>query len=175
MKRILVLTLGLLVAPAVVSAQVEIGLDAGLSIEMISDVDDNFIGFAIPSSGMRVGFMAGEQIIVETRLGVDYLKFGDTSGSSVDIAPGINFLVNDQFYVRGEAGLSRSSFDDGTGSVSSTQYLFGGAVGIRRPLGDGAVLRLEGGVDRWLENSDDFIPASTEIRLGVGVSAVVGG
>ena len=173
MKRIMVLTLGLLVGPALVSAQVEIGIDAGFSFESISGVDDNVIGFGLPTSGMRLGFMAGEQIIVETRMGADYFKFGDNSGTDIDIVPGINFLVNDQFYVRGEAGLTRSSFDDGTGSVSSTQYLFGGAVGIRRPLGEGAVLRIEGGVDRWLENSDDFIPASTEVRVGIGVSAVV--
>ena len=47
-------------------------------------------------------------------------------------------------------------------------------MGIRKPLGGGgAVLRLEAGADRLLENTDDLVPASTIFRLVVGASAVV--
>jgi hypothetical protein len=90
------------------------------------------------------------------------------------LVPGVNILVGDQFYVRPEAGLSYAKFDNGTTDVSSTQLLFGGAAGIRQPLGmGGAILRLEAGVDRLLENEDDGIPSSWDIRFVVGVSAVV--
>jgi hypothetical protein len=174
MKRSFVLALSLLFTPALVSAQVEIGLDAGFSLESIDDVDDNVTSFGLPTSYARVGFPAGEMIVVETVLGFDWASVGDQSASELALVPGVNVLLGEQFYVRGEAGLMRSSFDPGTGSESTTQYLFGGGAGVRIPLGDAALFRAEAAVDRWLENSDDFIPASTQFRIGVGVSAIVG-
>lgn len=172
MKRVFVLALALLFAPAVVSAQVEIGLDAGFNINKVDDADDTGFNFDIPTMGARVGFMAGESAVVETMLAFDYGKLGDVSGTDLLLVPGLNYLVGEQFYVRGEAGLSYSKFDDGTTSTSSTQYLFGAGAGIRQTLGDAALLRLEAGIDRLLENTDDAIPASWNFRLVVGVSAV---
>jgi hypothetical protein len=162
-------------APAMASAQVEIGVDAGFNYEKIDDVDDSFFGFGIPVSGIRVGFMGGETLVIETLIDLDYSKFGDSSSTSLGLVPGVNFLLGEQFYVRGEAGLAYFSFDNGTTDGSTTQYLFGAGAGIRKPLGDGALLRLEGAVDRLLENSDDGIPASWDVRAVIGVSAVVGG
>ena len=78
-----------------------------------------------------------------------------------------------QFYVRGEAGLMRMSSDNGTTSSSATQYAFGGAAGLRMPLGDAALFRVEGGVDKWLENQDDGLLGSWQIRGVVGISAIV--
>jgi hypothetical protein len=173
MKRALLLALGLLAAPMVASAQVEIGLDAGLTFEKITDVDDAAIGIGLPLSGARVGFAAGDQLIVETRLGFGWEKQGDASATSLDLMPGVNFLFGEGLYVRGEAGLSYFSFDTGTSDGSSTQYVFGAGVGMRRSLGGGALLRLEAGVDRLLENEDDGIPSSWLIGATVGVSAVI--
>ncbi len=174
MKRTLVLALGLMVVPALASAQVELGLDAGLFYSDTQGAADAAIGLQVPFSGARVGFAAGERLIVETRLSFDWFKQGGASGSGLVLVPGMNYLVNDQLYVRGEAGLSRDAFDPGTGGGSQTQYIFGGAVGMRRPLGP-ALLRLEAGVDKALENTDDGIPSSTEVHVSVGVSAVIGG
>lgn len=175
MKRTFVLALGLLFMPALASAQVEIGLDAGLGINKVKDADDTGFSFGIPVSGARIGFAAGESIIVETMLDLGYAKLGDVNATSLDLVPGINYLINDQVYVRGEAGLTYITADDGTGSVSGTQLLFGGGIGMRRMLGDAALLRLEGAVDRRLEKLDQDIPfpASWDIRFVVGVSAVV--
>jgi hypothetical protein len=118
--------------------------------------------------------MAGPQMIIETRLGPDWQKRGDASQSLVALLPGLNYLVTPQVYVRGEAGLVRAAQDNGTVSGSSTQYIFGGAVGMRRPLGP-ALLRLEAGVDKALENADDLLPSSLDVHLILGVSAVIGG
>jgi len=177
MKRMLVLALGLLVAPQVASAQVELGLDFfGLNYSKDDGADDATIGFGVPQSGLRVGFNAGPQILIETRLEFDWDKQGDVSGRSLMLLPGINYMVNDQLYVRGNIGLANSSFDPGTGtSFSSTQIIFGGAVGTRRPLGSGAVLRVEGGVDQWMEDEDAGQPKALDIHGEVGISAIIGG
>jgi hypothetical protein len=177
MKRTFVLALGLLVAPQMASAQVELGLDFfGLNYSKVDGDDDASISVGIPESGLRVGFNAGPQMIIETRMEFDWDKHGDESGRNLILVPGLNYLVNDQVYVRGNIGLANFSFDPGTGtSVSGTQYIFGGAVGIRRALGSGAVLRVEGGADQWLENQDDFLPSELDIHGSVGISAIVGG
>lgn len=173
MKRSLVLALVLMFAPAVASAQVEVGLDAGFLISSIDDVDDNVNSFALPGQWARVAFSAGDMLSVESLVGFAWDSQGDFSESTLLLVPGLNYLVGEQFYVRGEAGLIRLSESDTGFDSSSTQYGFGGAVGLRRMLGEGAVFRAEVGVDRWLENTDDFIPARTDIRFGVGLSAVI--
>ena len=172
MRRTLVLALGLMVVPAMAAAQVEVGLDAGFIYSDEDGAPDAAFGFSLPVSGARVGFAAGEQMIIETRLGFDWMKQGDASGSNLDLVPGLNYLVNDQIYVRAEAGLSRQSYDPGTGGNSQIQYLFGGGVGMRRPLGP-ALLRLEAGVVKGLENTDDLIPSHLDFHATVGVSAVI--
>jgi hypothetical protein len=175
MKKIFVLALGLLVVPQLVSAQLEVGLDGGFTYSKIDDIDDSFTEFSAPTSYLRLGFMGGESLIIETALGLDWASFGDFSSTSVAIVPGVNFMVTPQVYVRGEAGLLYEKEDNGITDSSSTQYLFGGGVGMRRALGEGALLRLEAGVDRLLENTDEGIPASWDIRALVGISAVIGG
>src|SRR5688500_16974309 len=182
MKKTFVLALGLLVVPQVISAQLEIGLDAGFGIAMPdADGADNVTRFGVPSGGalpfvappqIRVGFAAGERLIVESALGFDYVSSGDTSLNSLLVMPGVNFLVGPQFYVRGEAGLVR--FSDG--DESTTQYGFGAGAGLRRPLGGGAaLLRAEVAADKWLEDLDAGIDGYLDIRAIIGISAVIGG
>jgi len=175
MKRSLVLALVLMFAPAMASAQVEIGLDAGLGISKVDDADNTGVSFGIPVSGARIGFMGGETLVIETLIDFGYNKIGDTKLTGLSLVPGVNLLLGEQFYVRGEAGLSYAKVSSTGVDASTTQYLFGAGAGIRKPLGDGALLRLEGAVDRKLENTDDGIPASWDIRGVVGISAVVGG
>lgn len=184
MKRALVLSLALVFVPAMASAQVEIGMDAGFMLKSIDDASDNITSFAVPSSsnflpmvsGARVAFSAGETVLIESLLNFAYQSFGsDDSVTFLGIIPGINFLVTESFYVRGEAGLAYAKFSSTSSDESETQYLFGGGAGYRRALGDGAaVLRLEAGVDRLLENTDDGVPASWDFRALVGLSAVIG-
>jgi hypothetical protein len=169
MKRTLVLALGLLIVPAFVSAQVEVGLDAGFNLTSIDDADDKVNSFAVPAQWARIAFAAGPTLLVESLIGFDYVSEGDFNESVLLLMPGVNFLVGEQFYIRGEAGLLRIADQDD----SAVQYAFGGGVGMRRPLGDAALLRLEVAADRFLENTDDFLPAHTDIRAGVGISAVI--
>ncbi len=173
MKRTIVLALGLLLVPSVVAAQVEIGMDAGLSIESVDDDPDDLTSFSLPVSEVRVGFAAGEMMIVETRVALGYLSVDDFSATDFGLVPGVNVLLGDRFYVRGEAGLMYSSLDTGTADESATQYLLGAGAGLRVPVVESVLFRAEAGVDRWLENEDEFIPASWEFRLVAGVSAVI--
>jgi hypothetical protein len=182
MKRTLVLALGLLVAPTLVSAQVEIGLDAGLAISSFSNPEgftgdiDGVTTFGLPGQWARVAFAAGESILVESLVGFEFLSEGDYSENTILLMPGINYLVGEQFYVRGEVGLIRFSESDTGFSESLTQYGFGGAAGMRIPLGDAALFRLEAGVDRWLEVKEAGFTTAlgrTDIRVGAGISAVV--
>jgi hypothetical protein len=172
MKRSIVLTLGLLAIPTFATAQVEIGIDAGLSIESIDDVDDNVTSFSIPS-GVRLGFGAGESVLVESRVAFERRSQGDVSITALGFVPGINFLVGEQLYLRGEAGLSYLKLDSGTDDGSVTQYMLGGAAGLRIPVRDNVLFRPELGVVRFLENTDDGIPANWEFRLQAGISAVI--
>ena len=176
MKRIMVLTLGLLVGPALVSAQVTVGLEAvGVQITSIADQDTQ-TSIGLPGHLARIGFAAGDQLTVETRVGIGYSKEGDSSQSTIEILPGVNFQFNDMFYARGQAGLWRGSFDNGTTSDSAIQYAFGGALGVRQPIMGGPVSwGVEAGVTRWLENTDDFIPAETIFEVGLIVEAQIGG
>ncbi|HSH75860.1 MAG TPA: hypothetical protein VLA09_09280, partial [Longimicrobiales bacterium] len=129
MKRTFVLTLALLVAPALVSAQgVEIGLDAGFAISNPAEPEgfdgslDNTNAFSLPISAARVGFWAGDVLLIESMLGFDWISQDDESVSSLVLMPGINYLLGEQFYVRGEAGLNRVSFSFDSQSDSQTQY-----------------------------------------------------
>ncbi|MDH3207453.1 MAG: hypothetical protein OEO79_12710 [Gemmatimonadota bacterium] len=176
MKRTFVLTLALLVAPTLVAAQWGVALEAvGLQVTSIADQDSQ-IDIGTPGHMARVWFAAGDQLTVETRVGLGYGKQGDSSGSTIELLPGVNFHFNDQFYVRGQAGLWRQGFDNGTTSGSVSQYAFGGALGTRRAIMGGPVSwGVEAGVTRWLENTDDFIPAETIFELGLLIDAQIGG
>lgn len=173
MRRSLVLAFGLLLVPSIVAAQVEIGVDGGLSIESIDDADENITAFSIPNTEVRVGFWAGEALIIETRFGLDWTSVGDFSFTGLGFVPGVNFLFGERFYARGEAGFVYLAEDDGADDESATQLLLGAAAGMRVPVVDNIVFRLEGGLDRWLENEDEFIPASWEFRIVAGLSAMV--
>jgi hypothetical protein len=174
----MVLVSGLLLTPVLVAAQVEIGLDAGVNVRVFDDVSgvstDSQMEFDVPSDWARVAFAAGDNLLVETLVSFERTSQGDESTGRIVIIPGVVFLLGEQLYVRGEAGLARTSFDPGTASASATQYLFGGAAGLRMPLGDNALFRIEGGLNRAMEADDDFfIPAGWNIRGGVGISAVI--
>lgn len=173
MKRALLLTLALLGVPMVVAAQLEIGVDAGLSIESVDGQANDLTRFSIPTSAVRVGFGAGESLIVETLVAVNRVSSGDFSSTSIGLLPGVNFPVGDQFYLRGEAGLQRLSVSLSGNDESRTQYAIGGAAGMRIPASENVGFRVELGLDRWLENEDEGLPTTTEFRVLAGISAVV--
>jgi len=183
MKKNFAIALGLLVMPQAVSAQLEIGLDAGFGIAMPdADGADNITRFGVPAGGfvplasppqVRLGFAAGETLLVESLVGFNYLSSGDDSINTLLLMPGVNFLVGPQFYVRGEAGLVRFS---PSGADAETRYGFGAGAGLRRPLAGGnAILRVEVAADKWLESEEGFDDGVLDIRAIIGISAVIGG
>lgn len=164
--------LSLLVAPAQVGAQVEVGLDAGLSNNFGfsidgNDLDQRLTEISIPSPTLRLGVHVGERGIVETLLSFRRLSDGDSDLTVITLLPGYNFAFGESGgYARVEGGLSRVD--------EATQFALGAAVGVKRAIGDGPVSwRLEAGFDRWLENSDEFEPSYNSIRVLFGVSARV--
>ena len=169
MKHLCLMAVTLLVLPMPALSQVEIGIDAGLSIAIL-DEGDNLTTFSIPSGHLRFGFPAGDRVIIEPLLTFALIS-GDGTFTATSLMPGIVYLFSDsgdsQFYVRGEAGLLLLT----GGGESASQLGVGGAVGLRRPAGDNLILRLEGGFDTWFDN-DDF-ESRNELRALVGFSVVV--
>jgi len=172
-KRSLMLALGLIVLPSLSAAQVEIGLDTGLEIEMVDGFDDN-TSFHMPSTWARVALSAGESLLIEPLIGFEYFGEGDLSEHALLLIPGVDYLFGERFYLRGEAGLARYSESDTGFDSSWTQYGLGGGAGIRMRLGDSALLRIEAAVDYWLESTDDGVPQRTDVRVLAGASAVIG-
>ncbi len=172
MRRTLVLAIGLLVGSAPLSAQLEIGVDTGLEIGLV-DGTDNDTSFRLPSTWARIGYITGASLIIEPRLGFEFYSTGDLTETALLLVPGVNYLLGERFYIRGEVGLARFSQSDTGLDASWTQYGFGGGAGARMALGDSAMLRLEGAADYWLENADDGAPQRTAVRFVAGVSAII--
>jgi hypothetical protein len=170
MKRMAFMLLALLVAPAAVQAQVEVGVDAGLTIDKASG-SDALTTISVPASSVRIGFTAGDMVSVETLFSFIRASSGGESASNLALIPGVNVSLGEGgFYIRGEAGLMRVSFSDDSG----TQFTVGGAAGLKKAVNDGPVsFRMEAGFGRWLENADDGFGAFTRIRLLLGISAAL--
>ncbi len=166
MRRALLLGMGLFVLPSVSEAQVELGLDAGLLYDRAGG--ESVTAFAIPVPTFRIGFPVGSASI-ESLVLLQIVNQADVTSTRIVLLPGVNFPVGSSgMYLRAELGLTYVS----GGGFSASQFGFGGAVGYKRPMGDGPVsLRFEGGVDQFLEN-DDFL-STTSIRALIGFSVVV--
>lgn len=173
MKRSILACLCLLIAPAAAQAQLEVGVDAGLTLRTGFEASENVSQLSIPASRARLGVPVGEMLSIEALLGFQRLSSGGESTSVLSFLPGINILLGESGgYLRGEVALNRGS---SSGGGSRSQYGFGGAVGVRMPVDDAVFVRLEGGFDRWLEDQDNALEAYNEFRILVGVSALVGG
>ncbi len=166
MKRLLLAILVLGVQPTAATGQTELGLDAGAVITRAGGSTVTTIG--IPTSTLRVGFHAGENVIFEPLVTFAYLNGGGSSVTTLQFVPGLDFLLGESgAYLRGELAIAYAS----AGGSSDSDFGFGGAIGTRKANADGtALVRLEGAVQRW---PDEFA-ASTVIRLSVGFSLVIG-
>ena len=172
MKRSILAGLCLLIAPATAQAQLEVGVDAGLTLHTGFENSDNLNQLSIPAPRARLGVPLGDLLSLEGLLGFQRLSSGGESASTLSFLPGVNILLGESGgYLRGEVAINRVA----AGGESQSQYGFGGAIGVRMPVDDAVFVRLEGGFDRWLEDQDNFLEAYNEIRILVGVSAMVGG
>ena len=167
MKRALLFTMCLLALPSVGQAQVDIGLDAGLGYMRSSG--ESATTFNIPTRSVRIGFPVGSSASIESRVLLSIQNGDDETATLIYLAPGVNFPVGSNgMYLRAELAWGYA----GGGGDTGNQFGFGGAIGHKRPIGDGPVsLRFEGGVLQWLENSD-FDPM-TVMSAMVGFSVTV--
>jgi hypothetical protein len=188
MRRALLSLAAILALPLALSAQVEIGLDAGLSITNPDDDDDNLVTFAIPGTApsssflqggaVRLGFPFAERFVFEPLVSFTRFDIDDEAYTQLTLIPGVVALFGEpdavRFYLRGEFLFAYvSDFDEESG----VQVGFGGAAGLRKPLGDAAFLRLEGGFDKVNENDDADAPelfGYKHFRVLVGLSAIIG-
>jgi len=175
MKRSMLFAMGLLLVPVAAHGQLEIGLDAGMSLNTGFEVGESETAFSIPTGYARVGVPAGNALSIEALLGFDYFSSGDNSVNQITFVPGANFSFGTGGgYVRGEAAVTRVGSDNGTTSNSSSQFGLGAAAGLKKAIAGGPVsYRLEAGFLRWLENADDGREAFNQLRVLFGISAAV--
>ena len=165
----------LLLVPSVAQAQnLELGLDMGLILENGFDTQDDVTNIVLPAPFLRAGYGVSENLSIEGLVSFNRASSDGTSLSTLLLLPGVNFQMSEDFYLRGEVGLQRVSFDTDGFDDSATQLGFGVAAGMRRAINDGPVSwRIEGGFTRWAEDEDAGQEAYNAIRLLFGFSAVV--
>lgn len=154
----------LILLPVAAEAQIEVGLDAGLTLSAVSG-RDNLTRFSVPASALRLGG-SGDGMRFETLFGLTVLS-SDGTVTILNVIPGLNFPMGEGgAYVRPEAGLNLIS---GGGNTES-EFLAGVAAGLRKSVDDGPVFfRLEVGFDRWFDTEVN------QFRALAGLSVVVGG
>jgi len=164
MGRLFVLATCLALLPGNASAQLEVGIDSGLTLSFVSGTD-NLTQLAVPTSAVRLG-SAGDGARFETLLGFNLISSGGTV-TILNVVPGFNFPVGEGgAYLRPEAGLNLIS----GGGDTETDFLVGIAAGVRNSIRGGPVFaRFEVGFDRWFDSEVN------QLRATVGLSAVVGG
>lgn len=173
MHRVLLAATLVVAFPATSAAQVEIGLDGAVGIYDYDESDDNVTIVRIPEPLLRLGFPVGERVVLEPLVAFASISSGGSTSTQVQFVPGVAILFSDEgrprFYLRGEVGVIRVG---GSGD-SATQTGVGGAAGIRIPMRDNAIFRLEAAIDKWGKNEDAFVPGYVAVRFATGFSAVV--
>ena len=143
-------------APAQASA--ELGVDAG--VDLLRFENENSTVISLPMGGdfftflpgFRVGFDAGEHLSIEPAVGFVRASEGGDSISLIKL--GASLLANlttdrskAQPYLRGGGSvLMVSGFDE-----DESQTFLGGAVGVRVPVKDPFMVRLEAGAFHGFE------------------------
>ena len=166
MKNIWVVPLAFLALVPPLSAQLEIGFDAGMRVEKMAGL--SLTTFHAPSEQIRVG-SHGETLAFETLLSFTHQRARGQSATVIKVLPGLVYFLPAGSYIRGEVGVMLIAT---VGSAS--QFAYGVAVGTKRAIGPGPLyLRIETGLDRWVENWN--YAESSEFRFLVGLSIVLGG
>lgn len=168
-------------APVALAAQsnpVELGMDAGLTVQL---GDRRVTTFGIPVQQGRANFFLGDTWSLETRLGYTRTSVEDGGSSSalgLEIGPMINFGTRSRYgsgrpvgdwYFRPGLLISYNSVDPDNGSSSSNTDLgVAAAIGTRVPLSPRTLaLRIEGQVGKFNDADDPFL------GLSVGLSFFV--
>ena len=158
-------------APAV---KHEFGFDLGLAYAIPSDIGGVSVGSGLQLGfplDIRMGFVPRGKLMFEPRLSIQY------DGTEVLdfylIRPSVNVLYplgrsthRRGPYLTGGLGVLLA----GGGSQSGTAFSFNAAIGTRKPWGNAAAFRLEGGVHYDTEIQDIGLPAVLQIGARAGLS-----
>lgn len=170
-------------APAAAAAQHamqakhELGVDIAAAYEhqSLGSLSDNqFV--AITPVDVRIGFMAGEKLVVEPRLVFAYRSKGSintstfSTTSSYVFTPDLNILLAFQDnkkggYVTLGAGVDLEKLTQ----TSTGQFTINGGVGTRVPYESGAV-RLEAFGRYAFKNESNGLPNTLDIGARIGLS-----
>ncbi len=153
-----VLTAVLLV-PQAASAQVEIGIDAELTVQratakdftfgdVVFSRDDDFTDFSIPKTGVRVGFFTSPTLSIEFDTGFGYRSVdGDaTAIFELGAAPLFHFSEISSGKSVGYVG-PRATLSIGEG----TDIALGAKGGVKIPANDHILMRIEGFYERFVK------------------------
>jgi len=166
MKHILLLIIGLALLPHPTQAQLELGFDAGMRVENMAGM--NLTTFMAPAEQIRIGAHS-KTLAFEALMSFTHQRMRGASATVIKVLPGLVYYLPADTYIRGEVGALLVA---NVGSAS--QFGYGIAAGNKRQIGPGPLyLRIETGVDKWVENWN--YAASTEYRFLVGLSIVLGG
>ena len=151
------------------SAQVEIGVDAGLTSTRIDGSDLAVVQTDIPVQRLRLGFFIAPGVQIEPSLGYSRVEFDGVGQTTLQVGTDLVFHVGrnsfaPQLYVAGGPSILRTDF----GAGEETQLGVGGDVGLKVPVGGWMALRMGVGYTRWLES--DTLLGADEVGAFFGFS-----
>ena len=155
-------------APA--DAQVEIGVDAGVTSTRVDGASLDVVQVDIPVQRLRVGFFLTPTVQVESSVGYSRVEVDDIASSTLQLGADLVVHLSDnpyapQVYFAAGPGLLRTDF----GAGEETQVGVGGDIGLKLPAGDWMAVRLGVGFTRWLENDTLFGADEFGIFFGASV------
>lgn len=178
--RRVALTATLALAPSLAAAQHsmshmenpkhELGVDVALAYEKPSGGSGLF-AVATPVD-VRLGFRAGQTLVVEPRFSFNLLSGG---GASVyTFTPDLNFLFAFQDnrkggYLTAGAGVDLAHASSGGVGGTASQFNVNGGIGTRLPYESGAI-RLEAFSRYFFKNTSKGLPNIFELGARIGLS-----
>ena len=161
MKRLMLPLCWVALTPTGAAAQIELGIDGGLQVQMQTD-QETWTSFTVPTGSLRVGFPR-ERLTIETLVAFQVSHYHDTD-AYLALTPGVNLpLGSGGAYMRGEALMMLVSGGNNDGGL-------GAAIGVKKRIeASPASVRVELGFSRL------FDAEVNRLRLVVGLATRIGG
>lgn len=158
-----------LTAAGSAEAQVEIGVDAGLTSTRIDGSEFAVVQTEIPVQRLRAGFFIAPGVQLEPSIGYSRVEFDGVGSTTMQLGTDLVFHIGrnpfaPQLYVAGGPSLLRTDF----GAGEDTQVGIGGDVGLKVPAGRWMAVRFGVGYTRWLES--DTLLGADEVGAFFGFS-----
>jgi hypothetical protein len=171
---VLALFVLLIGASAPVEAQrptVELGFRVAGAVTLNSEDGSSESNVAVGGGSVSAAHYLSERVALEPS--VNYISFTTdvTTASALTASLALPIYFRGDWgrsggvYVAPEVGAKRSS----QGETASSQYFVGAALGVKVRAVENLLWRLQGNVDRYLE--DSVFPSETELRASFGIAA----